>query len=101
MDTLYKSFRTKYSYKKDTIVLFSTHHVLGLLQIASADGLFVKEKKDEGFIEHFKFLHAYFAESAIQNPKTNFCNKQNSLMFGIKKLKIQYLKSRENNHRYS
>ena len=56
-------------------MLFSTHHVIGLLQIASANGLFAKDKKDEGFIEHFKFLHAYFAASAIQNPKTNFVIK--------------------------
>ncbi len=75
MDTLYKSFKKNRNYKKKTIVLFSTHHVLGLLQISSANGLFVKDKKDGGFIEHFKFLHAYFAASAIQNPETNFVIK--------------------------
>ena len=74
LDTLYKSSKKNRDYKKNTIVLFSTHHVIGLLQIASANGLFVKDKKDGGFIEHFKFLHAYFAASAIQKSRNEFCN---------------------------
>ena len=74
MDYLYRTIKkVNYTHNKN-VVLFSTHHVLGFLNVPSAIGSFVPDKKG-GFIEHFKYLHGYFAKLALMNPHKNFIIK--------------------------
>ena len=61
MDKLFKSLKCKNKFKKDKIVLFSTHHVLGLLELPSSNGVFVRNKEEGGFIEHLD-IYILFAK---------------------------------------
>lgn len=75
MDTLYKRVHNPASkMAKNKVVLFSTHHRLGLLEIDGAGSLF-NQRRDAGFIRHFTVLHGNFARVAMARPDTEFVIK--------------------------
>jgi hypothetical protein len=75
MDTLYRRTRkTEQQSVSDKVVLFSTHHRLGLLEIEGITGVF-NHRRDAGFIRHFSMLHGIFAKLAIERPDTKFVIK--------------------------
>jgi hypothetical protein len=75
MDTLYKRVHNPASRTvKNKVVLFSTHHRLGLLEIDGAGSLF-NPRRDAGFIRHFTVLHGNFARVAMARPDTEFVIK--------------------------
>jgi hypothetical protein len=75
MDTLYRRTRkTEQQNVSDKVVLFSTHHRLGLLEIEGITGVF-NHRRDAGFVRHFTMLHGSFAKLAIEMPDTEFVIK--------------------------
>ena len=74
MDALYATLSPGIRSKKDKVVLFSTHHRLGLLEIPGVEGVFNPDYSD-GFINHFRILHGSFAQLALENPDKNFVIK--------------------------
>jgi len=75
MDHLYNQVRNKRNDKRrDKIILFSTHHRSGLLQIEGLEGWF-NPKRDAGFIRHFTELHGNFARIALERPDREFVIK--------------------------
>jgi hypothetical protein len=75
MDTLYRRVcNPERKPVADKVVLFSTHHRLGLLEIDGVSGVF-NSRRDAGFVRHFSVLHGSFARIALERPKTEFVIK--------------------------
>jgi hypothetical protein len=75
MDTLFARMQENTDIReRDKVVLFSTHHRSGLLDIEGVTGWF-NSRRDAGFVKHFDHLHGEFARTAISRPDTNFVIK--------------------------
>lgn len=81
MDSLYKRVEAEERRQlRKRIVLFSTHHRLGLLEIPCANSLF-NPRRDAGFINHFNVIHGTLASLAVERPDIEFVIK--AKWFGI------------------
>ncbi len=87
MDSLYRRINSKEDANRNKVILFSTHHRSGLLQIENVKGWFNETDVQEGFIRHFDKLHSNFAKLALEFPHLQFVIKTKWL--GIWEKKIQ------------
>lgn len=87
MDSLYRRVNSKKYCIRNKVVLFSTHHRSGLLQIENVKGWFNEEGAEEGFIHHFDKLHSNFAKLAMEFPHLEFVIK--TKWMGVWEKKIQ------------
>jgi hypothetical protein len=87
MDSLYRRVNSKKCVNRNKVVLFSTHHRSGLLQIENVKGWFNEGSIEEGFIHHFDKLHSNFAKLALEFPHLEFVIKTKWL--GVWEKKIQ------------
>ncbi|MDG1143244.1 MAG: hypothetical protein P8N92_01175 [Burkholderiales bacterium] len=75
MDTLFARIQKNGDMlRKDKVVLFSTHHRSGLLELKGVTGLF-NSQRDAGFVKHFDTMHGEFARFAISRPDVEFVIK--------------------------
>lgn len=75
MDDLFESVSSRTAPTTDkTVVLFSTHHKLGLLDIEGVSGLF-NLVDDRGFVRHFDTLHRAVGALALEYPNVKFVIK--------------------------